>query len=159
MHRICRFNSKQFIVILYLYRCIKYFFDCITSRRNIFIGSINFLVNTFHNTNIMTSSLGIIVHLLAILVSSSRAIQVRYQIYQGYKFKVIANTPATLLVSYSVLHEAACLALCKSELCTAVAFNKDSKTCTVNKYGRIILELDSGSSAWIKRMYGFYSNL
>ena len=93
------------------------------------------------------------VPLMVILIPSSHAIQFNYQIYKGYKFKMIANTPATLLVSYSVLHEAACLALCKSELCTAVAFNKDSKTCTVNKYGRIILEIDSGSTVWIKRMH------
>ena len=100
----------------------------------------------------MTSNFFITVLLLAILSFSSDAIQAKYQIFEGYKFKMIANTPATLLVSYSAVHEAACLALCKSELCTAVAFNKESKTCTVNKYGRIILELDSGSSAWIKRM-------
>ena len=90
--------------------------------------------------------------MIAILISSSQAIPLRYQIYQGYKFKMIANTPATILVSYSVRNEAACLVLCQSELCTAVAFNKEGKTCMVNKYGRIILEVDSGSSVSIKRM-------
>ena len=67
---------------------------------------------------------------------------------------MIVNTQATLLVFYSVLQEASFLAschLCKSALCTGVAFNKDTTTCTVNKYGRIILEVDSASSVWIKR--------
>ncbi len=99
----------------------------------------------------MTISQLIIVTCL--LISIIRGPQVQYQIYMGFKIKEIANITRSALTKYFNINiEGQCLNLCMDEMCKALAFHKLSRICVIAKYGRIILEQDSGTCAWIKSM-------
>ena len=88
-----------------------------------------------------------------LLISFIRGQQLQYQIYMGFKIKEIANITSSALAKYSNINiEVQCVNLCREEMCKALAFHKLNKMCVIAKYGRIILEQDSETCAWIKSM-------
>ena len=98
------------------------------------------------------SAIGLFAGIIYLSLGANGA-QISYDLIRGQKIKSIANLPTENLKKHTnILHEAECLRLCKDELCTGLAYSQSTKECYVNQYGRILLEPDPGSTAWIKSM-------
>ena len=90
----------------------------------------------------------ILIHLVDLLETKRQ-----FQIFRGLKVVPKTNLSYQIITAYENIDpEIICLTYCLEVLCTAISFNKASKTCKVNRYGRVMLESDNAFVTWVLSM-------
>ena len=57
-----------------------------------------------------------------------------------------------MMTDVNYFNEGQCMNGCFDELCSAVSFNRITKKCQVNRYGRVILKFEIGFTSSLKGM-------
>ncbi len=102
------------------------------------------------------------VMLLALLVLvngvvKAEAAQMQFEVLPGYKIAEMEGLLKNLTETSAVQMEVLCVKECADPLCSAVSYNKETKTCRVNSYARVLLEADPQSTTWISSTLLFLS--
>ena len=92
-----------------------------------------------------------LIFLILFVIHIATCGQLRFQIFHDYKILSIANTTVQMLSQVDAYkNEGMCMNACSNELGTAIAFNRISKVCYVNQYGRFIISRAVGFTTFVK---------
>ena len=88
----------------------------------------------------------------------SQSAQVKVRILNGYKISPIPNVPNLLEID-TANEDYQCIIAIFDEPFTAASFDRRENKCIKNLYGRVLLERDADSKAYIKGTFMFFYNI